>query len=115
MIDKEWAIVELMGHRKLAGYCTDDGGMLRIDVYDNDPDGSDGEVTPLATQWYGAAAIYCITASTKAMCLAVTANHQPAPVGRWELPERATAGVTADEDESELEDATPVDDDGFPY
>src|ERR1700756_3760509 len=37
MIDKEWAIVELMGHRKLAGYCTDDGGMLRIDVYDQEP------------------------------------------------------------------------------
>jgi hypothetical protein len=45
-----WGLLELMGHRRLAGLITrDDGGLVRIDV----PNG--------CTQWYGPAAVYCIT------------------------------------------------------
>jgi hypothetical protein len=104
--DKGWCILELMGHRKLAGYITDDAGLLRIDVYledpDVEPDGVRRDVTgtkvaPIATQWYGSGAIYCITATTRENCLALTVSHQPAPIGRWELP--------APEHEHEIPDA----------
>lgn len=87
-----WAVLELMGHRKLAGYITDDQGLIRIDVYTEDPERLEGDqvvrsgAQPIATQWYGRAAVYCITASTVDMCVAVSKSHQPQPVGRWELP-----------------------------
>jgi hypothetical protein len=87
--DKGWCVLELMGHRKLAGYLTEDAGLLRIDVYENDPEGGEPNVQPLATQWYGMASIYCITATTRENCLALTATHQPAPIGHWESPPRA--------------------------
>lgn len=92
MTDQEqigWAVLELMGHRKLAGRVSDDEGLLRIDVYDQNPDevnDADGPVLPIATQWYGRAAIYCITATTKENCIGMTQLYRPAPIGRYELP-----------------------------
>jgi|SRR5579859_6702 len=54
----EWAIVEIMGHKVVAGYVTKDEmfgqPMLRIDV----PETS---VYPAFTQHYGVQAIYCMT------------------------------------------------------
>lgn len=55
-----WAIVELMGHRRLAGYVTEaeqyGTAMLRLDVH-----GLDDTATPGVTQFYGGSAVYCIT------------------------------------------------------
>lgn len=107
-----WAILELMGHRKLAGFVSDGGGLLRITVYLADPsdDPEDSGLKPIATQWYGRAAIYCITATTKETCLGLAERYQPEPITRWELPERTGVGAGP-----EPPDAEPVDDDGFPY
>lgn len=101
--DKGWCVLELMGHRKLAGYVTDDEGMVRIDVYLQAPDEDEHGNTPgpIATQWYGRAAIYCITATTRENCLALTRSHQPQPIGRWELP----APEPDDEPDREMLDA----------
>jgi len=90
--DIGWAILELMGHRKLAGFVTDDMGLVRIDVYTEDPEVR-MRAKPIATQWYGRAAIYCITASTVGLCVEVARSHQPAPVGRWELPETSVGST----------------------
>ena len=53
-----WAIVELMGHRQTAGKVSTvtiaGAEMLRVDT-----PGPDG--VPLATQYYGGAAVYCLT------------------------------------------------------
>lgn len=112
--DKGWCVLELMGHRKLAGYVTDDAGLLRIDVYlqgsEPEPDGDPPDLTPIATQWYGSASIYCITASTREMCLALTRTHQPAPISRWELPAPAAKEAVADAEEVDEYDRD--DDDG---
>lgn len=87
-----WAILELMGHRKLAGYVTDDAGLIRIDVYLEDPEQLEDDrivrtgADPIATQWYGRGAIYCITATKVETCLSLSRSYQPAPIGRWELP-----------------------------
>jgi hypothetical protein len=77
-----WAILELMGHRRLAGYLSEQaiGGasFIRIDVP------GDGD-TKIATQFYSGAAVYCITPTTEAIARAVAKRSEPAPVQRWEL------------------------------
>lgn len=53
-----WAVVELMGHRKIIGYASDvavaGGKLLRVDV----PAKGD---QPAYSQYYGAGAIYCLS------------------------------------------------------
>jgi hypothetical protein len=79
-----WAIVELMGHRRLAGYVREatvaGASMLRLDVPNPD------EPEAYATQFYSSAALYCLTPVTEDTARAVARNAQPAPVTRWELP-----------------------------
>lgn len=79
-----WAIVELMGHRRLGGLVREEtrfgAAMLRIDV-----PSSDGE--RMATQWYGGGAIYCVTPTTEAIARAIAKGAQPTPVNAWELPQ----------------------------
>jgi hypothetical protein len=36
--DFGWCVLELLGHRKLAGYISEHGPLYRIDVYEADPD-----------------------------------------------------------------------------
>jgi len=76
-----WAIVELMGHRRLAGHVTEQDiagqGFLRLDVHD-----SDGPVT---TQFYSPGAVYCLTPTTEEIARGLGARLKPAPVSRYEL------------------------------
>lgn len=76
-----WAILELMGHRRLGGYVTEQEiaghGMLRIDV-----PGEDGQTT--ASQFYSPSSLYCLTPTTEEMARAVAKRNQPEPVARWE-------------------------------
>ena len=79
---EEWAILELMGHRRLAGLVREEtigsASFIRIDV----PDGKDGFD---ATQFYNPSSVYCITPTTKEMAEQVAARDRPQPVQRWEL------------------------------
>jgi hypothetical protein len=92
-----WCVLELMGHRRLAGYVTEQeiagAGMLRIDV--------PGEDGPVATQFYSPSSVYCITPTTEEIARAVAKRNQPAPVQRWELP---PATVAAERDRNDVED-----------
>ena len=105
-----YAILELMGHRKLAGYVKwTQGPLLRIDVpgeihevpcqkcgknfaWHDDalrPTASlEHSFVPgwFATQFYGPAAIYCITPTTEDLARRVAKGCRPEPVSRWELP-----------------------------
>ena len=108
---KGWCVLELMGHRKLAGLISEDEGLLRIDVYEQDPDevnDADGPVLPIATQWYGRSAIYCITATTKENCIGLTQRYKPAPIGRYELPAPRA-------EEGEFDEADALDEDEVRY
>lgn len=91
-----WAILELMGHRKLAGMLSEQeiagGAFLRIDI-----PGADGQ--PAATQFYAPAAVYAITPTTEEIARAVAAYHQPTPVTRWELPALAPMPDVSREDD----------------
>lgn len=87
----EWCVLDLMGHRRLAGHVTEQqvGGtnLLRIDVYRGD------SPTPVATQLYSAAAVFCITPTTEAIARRLARSQYPVPVARWEL--EAPADVTS--------------------
>lgn len=95
-----WAILELMGHRRLAGrVCEADqygARMVRIDVpHPTDPAGSD------STQFYGGGSIYCLTPCDEATARRFATRNQPAPVQLWELPPARTptdAGNEPDDD-----------------
>lgn len=79
---EEWAILELMGHRRLAGLVTEatiaGGAFVRIDVY------TDSEKA-IATQYYSPGSIYCMTPTTERMAREISRRNQPRPVERWEL------------------------------
>jgi hypothetical protein len=89
----EWAILELMGHRRLAGKVTDavigGGAFLRIDV----PTENDG----YSTQYYSPGSIYCITPTSEQIARIVAKQSQSTPVYRWELSQ-LTEGLKADYD-----------------
>lgn len=108
-----WTILELFGHRRLAGWVTEaeigGGKFIRIDVPGPTPE------APVATQFYGPAAIYCMTPTTEAMARAVAKSCQPTPVQRWEIPERPALAAPvgphvrpgADDDLDDPDDAEP--------
>lgn len=77
-----WAVVELMGHRKLAGYVTTSialgAPMLRLDI----PATLAG---PAATQFYSPSALYCLTPTTEQTAVALAGSRRPKPVSHWEL------------------------------
>ena len=79
----EWAVLELMGHRKLAGRVTEatmaGGAFVRLDVF------TDGDKAQ-ATQFYAPGAVYCITPTTEANARAFATQNVPRPVEHWELP-----------------------------
>lgn len=93
----EWVILELLGHRRLAGLLTEQQiaghGFLRLDV----PGESDE--TWSASQWYSPASVYCITPTTEEIARKVARQNRPEPATRWEL-ERETrlpgSGVEVD-------------------
>lgn len=88
----QWAIVELMGHRKLAGHVTEQeiagSSFLRLDIHDGDK--------PVVTQYYSAGAVYCITPTTEEIARKMGERSRPAPVTRYEL-EWAHTGVPDDD------------------
>lgn len=79
-----WVILELMGHRRLAGFVQTQeiagASFLRLDV--PHPSGGDELV---ATQFYAPSAVYCITPTTEETARKVAALTQVAPVQHWEL------------------------------
>ena len=91
-----WAIVELMGHRRLAGFVTEQEiaghPFLRLDVA-GPPVDTDGPEDPIGrgtTQFYSPQAVYCITPTTQDIAVAIGRRSHPAPVQRYELePRRA--------------------------
>lgn len=81
-----WAILELMGHRRLAGRVKEETiagtSFLRLDVYKQ---AAEGEEDHVATQFYSGSAIYCITPAAEEICRMMGEKTRPAPVQRYEL------------------------------
>lgn len=112
-----WAILELMGHRRLAGYVREvelaGAGVLRLDVPHPDAPQDLDHLDPehwSATQFYSPAALYCLTPTTQDAARTVAAGSDPAPVKRWELPAppaRDDPHGIFDEDLEDLEGSRP--------
>lgn len=94
-----WAVMELMGHRRLAGYLREQqiGGasFLRLDI----------PCEPPVTQMYSPSAVYCITPTTEDTARQVATMGRPAPVQRWELPAPPKRDVDAAD--AELAEISP--------
>lgn len=98
-----WAILELMGHRRLAGYVREvelfGVKQCRIDI----PAvlGEDGatEVQPPVTQFYGGGAVYCLTPTTEEIARAVGRSSRPAPVHPFEIQRPQLTGGRVPDDE----------------
>jgi len=94
-----WAIVELMGHVKLAGRLIEverfGAKMGQLDVPT-----ADGFIT----QFFGGGSVYRITAVSEQVVRDVAAKNQPQPVYSWDYPKQlASATTTVDEDDYEYE------------
>ena len=100
--DGSWAILELMGHRRLGGWVSEvevfGSKMCRIDVPKmpievvelNGPVACLPTMTgPIAihcTQFYSGGSVYCVTPCTQDTALDAAKLSQPAPVQAWEMP-----------------------------
>jgi peptidoglycan hydrolase-like protein with peptidoglycan-binding domain len=97
-----WVILELMGHRRLGGYLTEQeiGGVdfLRLEI-----PAVDG--LPPATQFYGAAAVYCITPTTEEVARLCARANRAAPIHRWELPAAKAEDLDPEEHIRALQDS----------
>jgi len=84
-----WAILELMGHRRMAGRLTEQtiggGAFIRIDV--------PGDGAEVATQFYSPSAVYCITPTTEDVARKIAVRARPEPATRWELERPAAETV----------------------
>ena len=78
---QQWAIVELMGHRRMAGLVTEQEiagqGMLRIDVPQDDG--------ATVTQFYSPASLYCLTPVSEAVARAYAQRNFMRPVSVYDL------------------------------
>lgn len=100
---RSWAVLELLGHRRLAGYVTAEslGGasFLRIDVPTLTTD-----LAVATTQYYSPSSVYCLTPCSEEVARAVAKRNQPEPVHYFELPrpsEEADAAFDDDDEEAE--------------
>lgn len=88
-----WAVLELMGHRRLGGRVREvtlaGGAFLRIDVP------AAGEV-PGFTQFYPPGSVYCLTPTTEEIATAIAARARHEPVSRYELPKLPAAAGPID-------------------
>lgn len=128
-----WAILELMGHRRLGGYVREvtlaGAGMLRIDVPGDDDEaarlypGASSKPAPTsgATQFVSPQSLYALTPCTEATARAVARACRVEPVQRWELPsaparrqltqpERELKGECEEQDREATEPGLDLDD-----
>lgn len=101
-----WAVLELMGHRRMGGYVREaalaGGSFLRIDVPEDDAG------KPF-TQFYPPASVYCLTPCSEEAARGVARINRPEPVHAYELrqlppAERRASTCDAQDDECTAED-----------
>lgn len=112
----DWMIVELLGHRRLAGRVSEvtvaGHGFLRLDI---PPAGAD----PGRTQFIAPSAVYALHPVDETTARTAATTWRPEPVSRWELrpapPTRRDVddAITQliDEDTEEFDDGDLDDDD----
>ena len=102
-----WVLLELLGHRKLAGFVREEvrfgAAMCRIDVPER-------EGTPGFTAYYGASSIYAMTPVGEAVARKLAESYRATPFEPWDLP-REVRALLQPPVEAEAESAIDDDDD----
>lgn len=79
-----WCIVELFGHAKIAGRCTEQNiagaNMLRVDVPET-------TTQPKFTRFFGSSAIYSINPVDEDTCMFMADKIQVKPIESWNISE----------------------------
>jgi hypothetical protein len=82
---QEWAIIELFGHQKVAGLCSEQSiagsNMLRVDI-----PGINGKAP--FTRFFGGSAIYSITPTDENTVMTALSHICVRPVDIWVVPEK---------------------------
>ncbi|OFZ55001.1 MAG: hypothetical protein A2428_03250 [Bdellovibrionales bacterium RIFOXYC1_FULL_54_43] len=88
-----WAIVELLGHVRMAGMVSEEERfgckMGRIDIPTDDG--------KFATQYFGGGSVYRLTPTSEEAARAVAKRNVPQPVHQWELPAPPSGPVAPSE------------------
>ena len=83
-----WAIIEQLGHKRIAGYVTEvtlaGKGFLHVNI-------PDAKGKTVSTQFISPESLYCLTPVSEEIAMAVAAHNAPQPVQRWELPRITTS------------------------
>jgi len=92
---ESWMILEIMGHRKLAGYVTEEEHagiiMLRIDIPNNK--------TEYTTQYYHPNSIFCITPINESDARKLSKAWRPQPFDYFDLHKESKIKPDYDPDE----------------
>jgi len=105
---EQWCIIELMGHQKIAGKCTEQNiagsNMLRVDVPAT-------EKQQAFTRFYSSSAVYAIHPVDEATATAMAGRLQQTPITIWDMQEilkkqplQLVGGMDPDEDEDDTAD-----------
>lgn len=122
-----WAVVELFGHTKIAGKCTEQNiagtNMLRVDVPETTQQ-------PAFTRFFGSSAIYAINPVDENTCRYYAERFEQKPIQAWDVKDMlqkndklrlalanssAVAAVEAEDDDEEGEDEEGDEDDDIDY
>lgn len=100
----EWCIVELLGHRRLAGRVREvqlaGAGFLRLDIPATATHGEQ-------TQFVSPGSVYALHPTTEAIATAVAARCRNEPAHRWELPAVEPERPATDADDWQDDEAQP--------
>lgn len=82
-----WAVVEVMGHKKFAGFVTEQAigpaAMIRVDVPSVE---MDGKTLPSFSKLFGVASIYCISPCTEETARAFATQMRSRAFELYEAP-----------------------------
>lgn len=101
----QWAVVELMGHIRLAGRLTEEErfgtkmGRLDIPVQGGCSGVSATFCPGFITQYFGGGSVYRITIVTEDVARHVAKQSDPAPVSAYEFPKQLASASRHDDDD----------------
>ncbi len=109
-----WAIIELFGHQRIAGYMTEQviggQGFIRVDVPEIAADGSQQAIQP-HTKFYGPGAVYAINPVDESLARLAARQIRHAPVSEYGLrgilrnmPDEHRQRLLADVPDSEFDE-----------
>lgn len=91
-----WAIIEIMGHQKFAGYVHTQpvagASMVRVDVPEL-PAETDSEGHAAFTKLFGSSSIYCLTPVSEEVARAIARTLRKAPVDAFDFPREVIQAI----------------------